>query len=115
MSLVGDDDVAEAIWVRAINNPDLPPKERKDLIEDLNEEGFPDPKNLTPNDLPLIFSRLALIEEHAPDAMDDVNAAAFMEAYKDLVNMAARVMQQHWHPNLAPTDCWSVWTRIHEI
>src|SRR5947207_6574271 len=29
LSLVGDDDVAEAIWVRAINNPDLPPKERK--------------------------------------------------------------------------------------
>ena len=63
-------------------------------IEDLNEEGFADPKNLTPDDLPLILTRLALIEEHAPDAMDEVNAAAFAEAYKDLMNMAARLMQR---------------------
>ena len=94
LSFVGDDAVAEAIWIDAINDPNLPPKERRDLIEDLNEDGFPDPKNLTVNDLPLILSRLALIEEYLPLAMDDVNADAFMEAYKDLVNMAAKVMQQ---------------------
>ena len=94
LSFVGQDAEAEAIWVEAINNPDLPAKERQDLIEDLNEEGFADPKNLTLDDLPLILSRLALIEEHAPNAMDDVNAAAFAEAYKDLMNMAARLMQR---------------------
>ena len=59
--LVGLDPEAEAVWVDAINNPDLPPKERQDLIEDLNEEGFADPKNLTPDDLPLILNRLELI------------------------------------------------------
>ena len=63
------------------------------MIEDLNEEGFLDPKNITADDLPLIMSRLALIEQHAGDAMDDVNAAAFMEAYKDLWGMAARAGQ----------------------
>ena len=100
LSYVGVDPDAEEVWLQAINNPDLPPKERQDLIEDLNEDGFADPKNPGPDDLPLILSRIQLIEEligigeHAPDAMDEVNLAAFMEAYKDLLNMAARLMQQ---------------------
>jgi hypothetical protein len=87
LSRVGFDPAAEAVWFKAINDPDLPPEERKDLIEDLNEDGFPDPRNLTEADLPLIVSRLALIEELWPGAMDEVNDEAFREAYKDLVNM----------------------------
>ncbi len=67
---------------------------RSNLIEDLNEDGFADPQNLTANDLPLIQSRIALIEEFAPNAMDEVNTAAFEEAYKDLVNMRANVTGQ---------------------
>jgi hypothetical protein len=92
--LVGVDPEAEQYWALAINDPLLPPHERQDLIEDLNEEGFPDPKNLTVDDLPLILSRIALIEQHAADSMDEVNAAAFMEAYKDLWNMYARVTRR---------------------
>src|SRR4051794_14172313 len=91
LSFVGFDPQAEAIWAEAINNPDLPANERKDLIEDLNEDGFPDPKNITQDDLPLILSRLALIEDYAGEAMDPVNWDAFMEAYKDLVKMYARL------------------------
>jgi hypothetical protein len=64
---------------------------RSNLIEDLNEDGFADPRNLTANDLPLIQNRIALIEQLAPNAMDQVNAAAFKEAYKDLVNMRAKL------------------------
>ena len=94
LSFVGADPDAEAIWFAAINDPSFSPHDRQDLIEDLNEEGFPDPKHITPDDLPLIVNRLALIEELAPDAMDDTNAAAFAEAYKDLVNMYARLTQQ---------------------
>jgi NACalpha-BTF3-like transcription factor len=92
LSWVGADPQAEQYWLQAINDPSLPPNERQDLIEDLNEEGFPDPKNLTMDDLPLILSRIEVIEEHAFDAMDEVNAAAFMEAYKDLVNMAGKLL-----------------------
>jgi len=91
LSRVGFDPAAEAVWFRAINDPDLPPEERKDLIEDLNEDGFPDPRNLTEADLPLILSRIALIEELLPGAMDEVNDAAFREAYRDLVNMYLRL------------------------
>jgi len=91
---VGFDPAAEVVWLGAINNQGLPAEERKDLIEDLNEDGFPDPRNITPADLPLIMSRIALIEELWPAAMDDVNAEAFREAYKDLVNMYFRAAAQ---------------------
>lgn len=86
---VGADPEAEAYWFEAINDPGLSPHERQDLIEDLNEEGFSDPRHPTVEDLPLILSRLALIEALAPEAMDVVNSDAFAEARKDLLKMAA--------------------------
>ena len=94
LSYVGRDELAEEVWAQAINDPSLPPHERQDLIEDLNETGFADPRNITLDDLPLILRRLALIEEVAPDSLDEVNAEAFAEAYKDLMNMVDRVAQQ---------------------
>ena len=91
LSYVGADPVAEEVWYAAINDPQLSAKSRQNLIEDLNEDGFSDPHHPTADDLPLIVSRLQLIEAVAPDAADEVNAAAFAEAYKDLVNMFLRV------------------------
>jgi hypothetical protein len=92
LSLVGADPDAEDYWFAAINDLSLPANERQDLIEDLNEEGLSDPQHPTIDDLPLIFNRLALIETIGPDAADDVNAEAFMEAYKDLLNLAQLAM-----------------------
>lgn len=91
LASVGIDPVAEQYWVMAINDPSLDEHEREDLIEDLNEEGFEDPKNPTIDELPIIINRLQIIEEYAPLAMDEVNARSFAEAYKDLVNMYARL------------------------
>ncbi len=87
LSLVGMDPEAEDYWYGAINDPKLSAEERQDLIEDLNEDGLSDPKHPAAEDLPLIVNRLQLIEEAAPYAMDQVNAEAFQEAYKDLVAM----------------------------
>jgi hypothetical protein len=87
LSAVGANADAEKYWYSAINDPSLPAHERQDLIEDLNETGLIDPRHPTPEDLPLIVNRLALIEQLAPQAMDEVNLAAFQEAYKDLVNL----------------------------
>jgi len=92
LALVGADEWAEAYWYEAINDPGLPANERQDLIEDLNEDGLSDPRHPTEDDLPLILSRLLIIEEVAWDAMDEVNADAFQEAYKDLVNLADLAM-----------------------
>ena len=94
LSAVGADADAEAYWYFAINDPDLPAHERQDLIEDLNETGLIDPRRPTFDDLPLIVNRLALIEELAPQAMDQVNFDAFQEAYKDLVNLLAKMQER---------------------
>ena len=92
LSLVGTDPEAEVVWERAINDPALSAHTRQDLIEDLNEHGFQDPHHVTADELPIVLNRIALIEQLAPDAMDEVNAAAFAEAYKDLTNIATRLM-----------------------
>lgn len=93
LRFVGTDPLAEEVWVQAINDPRLSSHARKELIEDLNEDGFPDPHNVTADDLPLILSRIEIIERLAPNAMDKANSAAFQEAHKDLMNMVARLVQ----------------------
>jgi hypothetical protein len=92
LAYVGADPDAETYWYEAINNPNLSAHERQDLIEDLNEDGLSDPQNPTIEDLPLILSRIELIEAVGWDAMDEVNADAFQEAYQDLVTLAIQAM-----------------------
>ncbi len=93
LNSVGADPYAESLWVEAINDPALSPHQRSDLIEDLNETGFADPKNVTPEELPIVLNRLELIEQLQPNAIDDTNAAAFEEAHKDLTRIAERLHQ----------------------
>jgi hypothetical protein len=87
LKLVGTDPDAEQTWLEAINNPNLSAAERRNLIEDLNEDGFSDPKHPGPQDLPLIKKRLELIEKLISKPMDQANAEAFKEAQKDLTKM----------------------------
>jgi hypothetical protein len=91
---VGLDPVAEKVWLDTINNLENPAHDRKNLIEDLDTTGFKSHRNPTPEDVPLIQSRLALIEKYAPSAADPVNAAAFQEAKKDLTRMLAKATAQ---------------------
>lgn len=90
LALVGLDPQAEQYWLDAIFDSSLPDNEREDLMEDLNETGFADPKNLTANDLPLIVNRLRLIEELEPN-VDPFMRDHLGEAYKDLSKMYATV------------------------
>ena len=91
LDYVGVDPQANEFYQKAINDLSLSQSHRKNLIEDLNQDGFADRKNLTERDLPLIQNRLALIEQLAPSAADQANAAAFKEAYKDLLKMREQV------------------------
>jgi hypothetical protein len=95
LSFVGDNPGADEIWAVLINDASLSGQVRQDLIEDLNENGFSGANGrvATVNDVPLILNRLALLEENEPYAMDNVNADAFQEAYKDLMNMYVRLSQ----------------------
>lgn len=88
LALVGTDPDAEQYWLTAIYDTNLPDKEREDLMEDLNEVGFADPKNLTAEDLPLIVNRIHIIEDILPQA-DPFMTKHLLEAYKDLGHMYA--------------------------
>ena len=92
LALVGLDPDAEQYWLSAIYDSSLPDNEREDLMEDLNETGFADPKNLTADDLPLIISRLEIIDAVLPDT-DDFMAEHLLEAQKDLANMLGQASQ----------------------
>jgi len=96
LSFVGTDPDADALWMDAINNSKLPAKERKNLIEDLNEDGLSNRKHPQIIDVPLITSRLQLIERLRPDAMDETNAKAFDEAHKDLAKMYLKLTGSAW-------------------
>ena len=91
LTLVGVDSGATEYWASAINNPNLSARERTNLIEDLNEDGLSDPKNPSEQDRQVILNRIQLIEQLVPRTIDDVNAAAFAEAHKDLVKMLKRL------------------------
>ncbi|MCA8950630.1 MAG: hypothetical protein KDE27_14095 [Planctomycetes bacterium] len=91
MQYVGVDPEAEKLWLRAIQDPNMPAETRADLIEDLNEQGYHDNDHPDASDLPLILARLRLIERLLPEAKDEVNRAAFEEAYKDLLEMYVRL------------------------
>ena len=88
------EDDREPIWLRAITDPDLPSGDRSDLIEDLNDEGYEGQGTFSDADLQLILARLDLIERQLPLALDNVNAVAFTEAYKDLLGMLAKARRE---------------------
>jgi hypothetical protein len=94
LNYVGVNPEADKLYQTAINDPNLSGDARRNLIEDLNETGFADPKNLTMNDLSLIEKRLRLIEESAPNSLDEFNRKAWDEAKKDLTNMRDKLLAQ---------------------
>ena len=94
LSYVGFNPQAEALYQTAINDLSLPKDHRRNLIEDLNQDGFANARSPTAADLQLIENRLAFIKENAPQAADKVNAAAFAEAYKDLLKMKSPPVKQ---------------------
>jgi hypothetical protein len=87
LAWVGVDDHAEQFFAAAIADPNLSPGARKNLVEDLNQDGFEHPNQHTVPDLEIIERRLMLIDRLAPATKDPVLTAAFAEAKKDLVAM----------------------------
>ena len=60
LSYAGLNQQADQLYQAAINDPALPQDHRRNLIEDLNETGFADPKHLTQADLALIQKRIGI-------------------------------------------------------
>jgi len=89
LNFVGQDADAGAVWAAAINDSDLTAETRQQLIEALDVSGLPDLQRLTPEYLPLILSRLAIVEQLAPSALDEANATAFNDVHGRLASLAA--------------------------
>ena len=86
LTFVGLDEDAETYWLDAIYDTSLPKSERQDLIDDLNEEGLSDPKHPSRDDLPLLLSRLEMLEELSSSLPKELD---WKESYDDLVNLVA--------------------------
>jgi hypothetical protein len=85
LAMVGIDPAAEIYWFEAIHNPNLPASERQDLIDDLNEEGLPDPKHPALEDLPLLIVRIEILYQLIPTLTPDFD---WREPLDDLLNLA---------------------------
>jgi hypothetical protein len=93
LAYVGANEQAIPLYHSAINDPALTPEQRKNLIEDLNQDGLSNRRNPTPDDLKIIANRYDLAQAYLQQPYvqnDPVATAAFLEANKDLFNMLQR-------------------------
>jgi len=89
---LGTDSAAEATWAAAINDPRLPEGVRSDLIIDMIDEGYTDNERPGAADLAVVRARLQILERHAPHAMDEINARAFEQAYREMLQLYQRLV-----------------------
>ena len=78
---------AEQMFHKSIFDPSLAPAQRSELVRDLDQDGLIDDHNLTPADVPVVASRLALTETYLQQdyvLQDKGLSSAFLTANKDL-------------------------------
>lgn len=97
LNFAGSDPRADALWSSAIFDQSINPDKRRELIEDLNQDGFENLKNLTDRDVELIQRRLALIDKFGNQAETPIIQNAFGEAQKDLQDMLAKALKARGH------------------
>jgi hypothetical protein len=85
-TLVGISTEANNYWHAAITSPSLSPNDRQTLIMNLAVAGFDDPPS--EDDLPLIMSRIQILQHISQEPMDEGNAAAIAQTFEELVGMA---------------------------
>ena len=93
LNFVGANDQALDLYHKAALDPQLKPDQRRQLVEDLNQDGLSNARNPTPEDLKIIANRYALTQTYLQQDYvknDKVLNAAFLEANKDLANMLQR-------------------------
>jgi hypothetical protein len=93
LTYVGANDQALELYHKATLDPALKPDQRRNLVEDLNQDGLSNTRNPTPEDLKILAQRYALTQTYFQQDYvenDKVLDAAFREADKDLANMLQR-------------------------
>ncbi|MDB6024264.1 MAG: hypothetical protein JWM68_487 [Verrucomicrobiales bacterium] len=89
LTFAGQNAQADALWRTAINDKSIPTDARRELVEDLNQDGLNE-KAPTERDYAIMRKRLDLIEKNRSDADSKPIADAFTEAAKDLNEMLAK-------------------------
>jgi len=87
LAYVGANDQALEMYHAAVLDPSLQPDQKRELVEDLNQDGLSNRKTPTPEDLKIIANRYALTQAYLQQDYvqnDKVLNAAFNEADKDL-------------------------------
>ena len=93
LAYVGANDQAMELYHAAVLDPALQPDQKRELVEDLNQDGLGSSKNPTADDLKIIANRYALTQAYLQQDYvqnDKVLNAAFREADKDLRRMLER-------------------------
>ncbi|WP_035616215.1 hypothetical protein [Haloferula sp. BvORR071] len=97
LTYVGASEQALDLFHTAVFDPSLLPDQKRNLVEDLNEDGLANRKNPTPEDLQIIANRYALTQSYLQQDYvrnDRLLNDAFREADKDLRNMLDRAATQ---------------------
>ena len=93
LAFVGANPQAAELFHTAVLDQALLPDHRRELVEDLNQDGLSNKKTPTPEDLQMIANRYALTQAYLQQDYvqnDNVLNAAFREADKDLRQMLER-------------------------
>lgn len=93
LTYVGANPQAAELFHTAVLDQTLKPDQRRELVEDLNQDGLSNTRNPTPEDLKIVANRYALTQAYLQQDYvqdDKVLNAAFREADKDLRNMLQR-------------------------
>ena len=93
LSYVGANAQALDLYHTALLDPSLLPDQKRNLVEDLNQDGITNRKAPTPEDLQIIAKRYELTQAYLQQGYvqnDPVLNAAFREADKDLRKMLER-------------------------
>lgn len=93
LTYVGSDPQALPLFHAALMDPTLYPDQKRELVEDLNQDGLVNRKSPTPGDLQVIANRYQLTQSYLQQDYvenDPTLNAAFREADKDLRKMLER-------------------------
>jgi hypothetical protein len=101
LAFVGASPQAAELFHTAVLDQALLPDQRRELVEDLNQDGLSNKKTPTPEDLKIIASRYALTQAYLLQDYvlnDKVLNAAFREADKDLRNLLQKAASAAANP-----------------
>ena len=93
LAYVGANQQAAELFHTAVFDQTLLPDQKRELVEDLNQDGLSNKKEPSPEELKIIANRYALTQAYLQEESvqnDKVLNAAFREADKDLRNMLQR-------------------------